>query len=81
MNSLTMPIWKSSIQNQTSATMTLEIRKGSRMMPRTTVDLVSRCISTAIPTASMVCTTMLKNTYCTVTLSEFQNSGSRKIRT
>ena len=36
-------------------------------MPRTTVDWVSRCISTAIPTARTVCNTMLIRTYSTVT--------------
>ena len=47
--------------------MTLEIRNGSKIRPRTTVDCVSRCISTAIATARMVWNTMLKTTYSTVT--------------
>ena len=43
-----------------------------------TVDLVSRCISTAIPTARTVWSTMLIRTYSTVTSSAFQNSLSWK---
>ena len=56
--------------------MTLEIRNGSRIMPRTTVDLISRCISTAMPIARIVCSTMLITTYSSVTSSAFQNSLS-----
>ena len=55
MSSLTMPIWKSSIQNHSSAAMTLGMRNGSRSSRAITVDCVSRCISTAIARASVVC--------------------------
>ena len=41
-----------------------------------TVDLISRCISTARPTARMVWKTMLSTTYSVVTTSAFQNSLS-----
>ena len=61
--------------------MTLEMRNGSRIVPRMTVDLISRCISTASPTARSVWKTMFSNTYSSVTTSAFQNSLSLAILT
>ena len=60
---LTMPIWKSSIQNHSSATTTLAMRYGSRIEPRMILDLVSRCMSTARPRATTVWKPMLSTTY------------------
>ena len=74
--SLTMPTWKSSIRNQTSAAMTFEMRNGSRITARTAVFLVSRCIRTPIATARIVWKTMLRKTYSSVTFIAFQNSAS-----
>ena len=45
-------------------------------MLRTTTDLVSRCISTAIASASTVWMPMLMITYLNVIPSAFQNSAS-----
>jgi len=45
------------------------------------VDLTSRCINTANPTASRVWKTMLRKTYSRVTTSAFQNSLSLAILT
>ena len=58
----------------------VEIRNGSKIRPRITMDCVRRCISTAIAMANMVCSTMLITTYSTVTRIAFQNSGSWKSR-
>ena len=72
-----MPSCGSSIQNQTSATTTLEIMYGQQdQVPRIKVDLATRCISSAIPSAKMVCSTMLITTYSNVTSSELASTGS-----
>ena len=48
MNELMMPSPGSSIQDQVIAATTPEIRNGSSTMPRISVDLVSRCMITAV---------------------------------
>src|SRR5689334_10536584 len=79
-NVFTTPTCTSSIQYQTSATTTFATRYGARMIARTVIDLVSRYISIAIPTANTVCTPMLITTYSTVTPSAFQKKLSWIIR-
>ena len=73
---LTMPRLGSSIHIHSNASTAFGISQGIRMMLRTTTDCVSRCISTAIPSASTVWMPMLRITYLNVTHSEFQNSAS-----
>ena len=75
----TMPSCVSSIHRNTMAATTLETRYGASTRERSHVDCVRRCISTAITSATTVCTPMLISTYRIVTFSEFQNTGSASI--
>src|SRR5699024_6507387 len=76
---LKMPSWVSRIHRNTIAATTLETRYGASTSERRIVDWVRRCMSTAIASATTVCTAMLRMTYQIVTFSEFQNTGSASI--
>ena len=71
-----MPRFGSSIHIHSSASTAFGISQGIRMIPRTIVDCVSRCISTAMASASTVWMPMLMITYLNVIQSAFQNSVS-----
>ena len=62
MISLPMPSWLSRIHSQTIPATTFGHRYGVSTMPRSQADLVSRCISTAMSSATTVCTPMLMTT-------------------